>query len=110
MGLFIAIALGVGAVFLSSSSSALLIWASVSLIWLILPALLITLIFILILGAILYGVIKLIGALPGLFQKLFNLLDTIQQKVEQGSNTAAKPLITVYGWSAAVKALFGRQP
>ncbi len=106
LGLIILIALAVGSVFLSSG--AISRWASISLIWLILPNLLFTLIFIAILGGILFGVIKLIGVTPRLFNRLHELLDKVQQAAEKIGNTAAKPVITVYGWAAAVKAVFGK--
>jgi hypothetical protein len=107
LGLVVLLALAVGSVFLSNGAVSR--WASISLIWLILPNLLFTLIFTIILGAILYGVIKLIGAMPGLFLKLYDILDKVQEKLVQFQNTAAKPIFTVGGWTAAVKALFGKQ-
>jgi hypothetical protein len=83
-------------------------WADISLIWLIMPVLLILLVILAINGGLLYGIIKLIGVLPGIFFKLQRVLSKIHEKVEAGSNAAAAPFIKASSLRAAIKALMGR--
>lgn len=82
------------------------LWADISLIWLIIPALLITLLAAAVLGALLYGVIRLIDVLPRYTYKAQLLLNTVQRKIAQFSNTAAEPVMKASTWTAALKALF----
>jgi hypothetical protein len=80
-------------------------WGAISLIWLILPMLMVTLILIVIAGGILYGVIKLIGVIPTYSYKLQNLLWKVQEKLKAISDTAAKPVIKVSSFQAALRTL-----
>ena len=82
------------------------LWADISLIWLILPALFFTLLATAVLGALLYGVIRLIDVLPRYTYKAQNVLAAIQRKLTQISNTAAEPVMKTNTWTAALKALF----
>jgi hypothetical protein len=83
-------------------------WADTSLIWLILPALVIALIFIILFGGFLYLVIRLNNALPVYSYKIYNLVRRVQRVVEKGSNLAAEPVIKVESFRASIRALLGR--
>ena len=83
-------------------------WADTSLIWLILPALMFTLVFILITGGLVYLLLRLINILPGYSHKLQRIFWRIQEVVEKGADTAASPVIKAAGFRAAWRALLGK--
>jgi hypothetical protein len=83
-------------------------WADTSLIWLILPTMLFTLIFSIVLGGLLYLVVRLIHALPRYTYKLHQIILRVNEKIRSASDTAAKPVIKTSGFWASVRALLGR--
>ena len=83
-------------------------WADTSLIWLILPTLLIAFIFMALLAALVYGLFRLLRVLPGYTRKAQDIVYRIQDRVEAASNLAARPVIKVEGFRAALRAFLGR--
>ncbi len=79
-------------------------WADISLIWLILPMLFVTLLFALITGAIAYGIIKLIGVLPRYTLRGQGLVGILGARVHQISDAVAAPFIKVDSFGASLKA------
>jgi hypothetical protein len=84
------------------------LWADISLIWLLLPTILFTIIFLALMSALLYGLVRLINKLPVFTKKAHNLFWTIEDKVKKASDAAARPVIKVAGLRAGLRALFGR--
>lgn len=80
----------------------------ISMIWLILPTLVILFVFTAIFGGLAYLVIRLIGALPRLALKAHHLIKGLQEKLTRAADAAVKPVIKVEGWRATLKALLGR--
>lgn len=79
-------------------------WADISLIWLILPMLVVTLLFMAITGAIAYGVIKLIGALPRFTLRVQSIVALLGQRAHQISDKIVAPFIKIDSFGASVKA------
>ena len=84
------------------------LWADVALIWLILPMLAVLLLFTVILGGLVYLVIRMNMALPGFAFKAQNLVRLIQGKITAAADQMVKPVFKVEGIRASVKSIFGR--
>lgn len=85
-------------------------WASVSLIWLIIPAMVVTLVIAVILAGLVYLVMKIIQAFPAITFKVEEFMLMVRTRARQITDTAVKPVTaTKSGW-AAVRALFGKEP
>ena len=82
------------------------VWADVSLMMLIIPAFIMGLILLVLLGVLAYGVAYVIGVLPEPFRRLQEILTQISVSVEKASNLAAKPIILPRAVGAAVEAAF----
>ena len=80
------------------------VWADVSLVMLIIPAFIVVLILLVLLGALAYGVAYVIGVLPVPFRRLQEILTQISVSVEKAGNLAAKPIILPRAVGASVKA------
>jgi uncharacterized Tic20 family protein len=84
------------------------LFGDIALIWLILPMLVVLLILAVITGGLVYLVIRLNKALPGLAFKAQNLVKIVQDKLTAGANLAVKPVFKAEGLRATLKAIFGR--
>ncbi len=82
-------------------------WGSISLIFLIIPAMFMILIGILILGGLIYLHVKLIAKLPPLFYKLHNLILQTKYQVEYTTDKLVQPVIKVKTMKASADALRG---
>jgi ABC-type antimicrobial peptide transport system permease subunit len=90
------------------SSGQTSLWADISLIWLLIPGILFTFIFLALMSALVYGLVRLNRILPVYTKKLQNIFEMIHQKVKKIMDTAASPVIKVSGFRAALRALLGR--
>jgi hypothetical protein len=82
--------------------------ADVSVIWLIIPGLVIALIFTLLFGGMAYGVIWVITQLPPLFLRLFNFIVKVGVIVKKASDKAVEPVLRVESFKASWRALTRR--
>ena len=82
--------------------------ADVSLIWLILPGMVIVLVFSLLFGGLAYGVFWLIGKLPPLFLKVFNFIVKVGAILRNASDKAVEPVLKVESLRASWRALTRR--
>lgn len=82
-------------------------WGDISLVFLIIPAMFMTLIGILILGGLVYLHIKLIAKLPPLFYRLHNLLLQLKFQVEHTTDKLVQPVIKAKTMKASADALRG---
>jgi hypothetical protein len=83
-------------------------WADVALIWLILQALVIGLVFLVMLAGMAYAVTMLLGVLPGYARKVQDFFLLVSVRVRQGSDTAVEPFLRYYSFKASIRALFRR--
>ncbi|HZW02790.1 MAG TPA: hypothetical protein VFF68_02590 [Anaerolineaceae bacterium] len=80
-------------------------WASVSLIFLILPALFGALILLALTGGLAFLVTMLIGRLPTYTRKIRVFLLNLNRMVERIGNQAAKPFVAYNSWRAGIRRL-----
>jgi hypothetical protein len=99
-GLAIASAFGGG--------EAVSLWADISLIWLIPPVLIVTLIFLLITAGLAYGVIRLIGVLPRYALKAQEFMRLLEANIRSMADKIAEPVIKVNGFWAGIRKLLGK--
>jgi hypothetical protein len=83
-------------------------WADISLIWLIIPAMLVTFITFVMLAASIYGIIMLIQVLPYYSLRLLNWFILVGGYVRDIGNRAVDPVLRLKSFNASLKTL-GRQ-
>lgn len=84
-------------------------WQAISLIWLLCPQILLSLLCLGAFSGMAFGVIKLVGWLPGFAYKVQNFFWLLRDKTKQFSDAAAKPFIKAGGISAGARALLNRK-
>jgi FtsH-binding integral membrane protein len=84
-------------------------WADISLIWLILPALILSVIPLALLVGMIYGVTRLVGVLPGWMFKLQGLLETVKMYVRRYADKVVEPVIWYESFRASVGAAMPKQ-
>ncbi len=77
-------------------------WADVSLVWLILPSLLIALIILIILVAIIYGLVILYQKIPHVASLIQFYFQLVQGKISQLTDLSARPFIQLRSFWAAL--------
>jgi uncharacterized membrane protein YedE/YeeE len=80
-------------------------WADISLIWLILPILVLALVLLLIFGGLAYAIVKLIGIIPPYTRKAQDAVDRAGAAVRRASDAAVEPVLRAKSFSASVRAL-----
>jgi hypothetical protein len=75
-------------------------FAQIATIMLLAPMCLMALVQLLLLGGLSYGVVKLSGVLPPVFFKVQRVLRRVQERAEEASNAAARPLIAGHAGAA----------
>jgi hypothetical protein len=108
IGTLIILSLATGVWFVSYNSASQA--ADISLIWLILPALIFTLIFTFLLGGLTFGLIKLISILPPYAALVQNYFVLFNLKVTRAVNVAVEPVLKAASALAWLKALLGKKP
>jgi hypothetical protein len=103
-GLIVLAAL-VYAILLAAGMGGVSEWADVSLILLILPGLVMTLVFVAITGGLAFLVTVAIRKLPKLTARIMGVLLKLQNGVNTFSKKAAQPFITVSSWQAGLRRL-----
>ena len=79
--------------------------ASVSIIWLIIPMMVIALIFLVITSGLAYGLMRLNGILPVYTRKLQDVFVLIETRVKRAADAAAEPIIKVQSTLARLQVL-----
>lgn len=83
-------------------------WAAISTMWVIIPMLLGGLVVLAILGGLIYGMARLLGALPYYTGIAQDYVQIARSYIIRGANMAVKPIIALNGWLEAAKAFFER--
>jgi hypothetical protein len=83
-------------------------WADISTIWLIIPALIFSLLAMILLAALVYLTIKLLHILPFYFFKGHNWFLLVNVRIGRISDNLAEPFLRLSAWKAGAGAL-GRQ-
>ncbi len=79
--------------------------ADVSVIWMITPMLIITLIFLVLLGALIYAVMSLLGILPGYARLVQDYFNAVRVQVGIVSDKAVEPVLRMESIKASLRAL-----
>jgi hypothetical protein len=83
-------------------------WADISIIWMIIPALIFSLLTMAILAALVYLILQLLHILPFYFFKGHNWFVLVNLRVGRVTDSLAEPFLRVRAWKAGAGAL-GRQ-
>ncbi len=83
-------------------------WANVSLIWILLPTIFGSLIWLAILGGLIFGMVKLLGVLPNAFAIIQHALMRASQIVTNVSDKVSAPVIKTKGFWAGARRLKNR--
>ena len=83
-------------------------WADISIIWMIIPALIFSLLTMILLAALVYLTIKLLHILPFYFFKGHNWFLLVNVRVGRINDSLAEPFLRLRAWKAGAGAL-GRQ-
>ncbi len=83
--------------------------ADVSVMWLILPVIFLSLIFLALLVGLIYGTFKLYGIIPTFTGKIQGFLYSVEKVTHKVADGSAKPFILFDEVGAAIKALFKRE-
>ena len=83
-------------------------WADISLIWLIMPVLVVSLIFLILLSGITYGLIRLIGVLPRYALQVQDFFVLLHFQIARLNDKITQPVIKLHATSASVKSLLRR--
>lgn len=81
------------------------LWADVALIFLLLPPIALFLLFIALVGSLLYAIIWLIGKLPTYTFRAQEIVFKIETKVRVGADKAVEPILKYEGFRAGLRAL-----
>ena len=81
-------------------------WADISTIWIIIPLLVSAFIFLIILGAVIYGMAKLLDITPIYTQKITALIYLAEQKIKNVADASAKPIFFVEELRVSIKSIF----
>jgi lipopolysaccharide export LptBFGC system permease protein LptF len=107
LGLALILALAVGTTL--GASGQVSRWSAVSLIWLIMPMFLVTVLVILVLVAVVVGLIVLIQRLPYYALQVQDLFWLISHKVRQAANSIAEPVLRANQLAAGLKAMWRKK-
>ncbi len=73
--------------------------------WLLLPVLVISLLFLALLAGLVYGFYRLTRVIPGITRLIHNYILLVQSKVNQIANLAVEPFLKVHSAAAGLKAI-----
>lgn len=104
IGLVLILFLAVLTVITATSGGSVAQAADASLIFLIIPLMLVTILFTLIVGAVAYGIIKLNANLPIYTRQVQDVLARVQQQVQIGSDKAVEPILRIRSFFASLGA------
>jgi hypothetical protein len=84
-------------------------WAAISTIWIALPVCLMGLVFLALLGGLVYLMGRLLGIAPIYTGKAQDFVHKLAIRIRRVADMAVKPVFSVNGFGATIKALFGRK-
>lgn len=89
----------------TGNSQSASLWADISLIWLIIPVMVVSLIFLVVLAGLVYAVIWLVRILPGYALQAQNFMVMIANQVERLGNAIVEPILRINAFLASIQAL-----
>jgi predicted PurR-regulated permease PerM len=103
IGVLVAIAFAVLAGLAGSAEASR--WADISLIFLIIPAMLATLLFVVLFAALNYGLLRVLKYLPPLARQVQEVFSQVERRVRTGADMAAEPILRIQSVLAAARSL-----
>ena len=85
------------------------LWADISLIWLLIPWLVIALFTLVTLGGLIYGMAKLLQIIPTYTKKLLDVIHFIQEKLKLAADASTKPVFFLEGIAASFRNIFQKK-
>ncbi len=79
-------------------------WASISLIWMIIPTMAVTLIFLSVTAGLAYGLMRLNGLLPRYTRQIQDVFVVIEARVNRAADAAVEPALRVRSAFAGLRA------
>ncbi len=84
-------------------------WAAITTIWIVVPIMLVMLIFLTLLGGIIYLLAKLLNITPAYTGMAQDFVYKIAGYIKRGADAIVKPVIQLEGIVASINAFFGRK-
>jgi len=82
-------------------------WADTSLVFMLVPVIILGLVPLLLTGLMIYGVYKLSAILPEAFQRARMFFKQVEDATQQAGDAAARPFLVTQSFWAVVQAIFG---
>lgn len=103
MGLIIAVAFAALAGFASAEGASR--WADISLIFLIIPVVMMTLLVLAFTAGLIYVVVKLLQIIPVYSYQALDFIQLVSRRIHKGADLAVEPILRVHGFRAALQVL-----
>lgn len=84
-------------------------WAAISTMWIVIPVFIMGLVFLALLGGIIYLLAQLLGIAPSYTSKAQDFIRMLSLRVRRAADATVKPVIYLDGVGASIKALLGRK-
>jgi len=84
-------------------------WAAISTIWIVIPVCISGLVFLTLLGGLVYLMARLLGVAPTYTGKAQDFIHKLAIHIRRAADMAVRPVFSVNGFGAALKALLGRK-
>jgi predicted PurR-regulated permease PerM len=84
-------------------------WAAVSTIWIVIPVMIVSLVFLALLAGIIYLLARLLNIAPIYTNKAQNFIQKLGIRIRLAANATVKPVIFLDGIGASIQRLFGRK-
>jgi hypothetical protein len=84
-------------------------WAAISTIWIVIPVCVAGFVFLALLGGLVYLMGRLLGVAPAYTGKAQDFVHKLAIRIRRAADMAVKPVFSVSGFGATLKALLGRK-
>jgi hypothetical protein len=84
-------------------------WAAISTIWIVIPIMVASLIFLAVLAGIIYLLARLLGIAPYYTGKAQDFVHKLAVRIRRAADMSVKPIIALNSYGATIKALLGRK-
>jgi hypothetical protein len=84
------------------------LWADISVIFLLIPTMLVALLFLLLFAGLIYILLRALKIIPNYARIVQNFIYKVERRVRSGANKAAEPIFRYHSFVAAVRTLFRR--
>jgi hypothetical protein len=84
-------------------------WAAISTIWIVIPVCISGFIFLALLGGLVYLMARLLGVAPTYTGMAQDFVHKLAIRIRRAADMAVKPVFSVNGFGASLKALLGRK-